>query len=310
MPLHTFTPLIPSHALSHAGGPEIWLKLDALQPCGSFKLRGIGHACETLARQGKKRFVASSGGNAGIAVAYAGRQLSIPVTVVVPQTTTEHARALIRAQGAELVVHGAVWDEANALAQSLLGTEDAFVHPFDDPLLWAGHSTLVDELAAADFKPDAVVLAVGGGGLLAGVVQGLERHGWTDVPVIAAETAGADSLAQSLAQGRRVLLDRITSVATSLGARQVCQRAFDLAQVHPVRSAVVTDAQALDACLCFIDDHRLHVEPACGAALALAYAGAPALQGFKRVLVVACGGTTNTLEQLQTWHAAALTGQA
>ena len=206
MPLHTFTPLIPSHALSHAGGPEIWLKLDALQPCGSFKLRGIGHACETLARQGKKRFVASSGGNAGIAVAYAGRQLSIPVTVVVPQTTTEHARALIRAQGAELIVHGAVWDEANALAQSLLGAEDAFVHPFDDPLLWAGHSTLVDELAAADFKPDAVVLAVGGGGLLAGVVQGLERHGWTDVPVIAAETAGADSLAQSLAQGRRVLL--------------------------------------------------------------------------------------------------------
>src|SRR5256885_6093005 len=105
----------------------------------------------------------------------------MPVTVVVPQTTTEHARALIRAQGAELIVHGAVWDEANALAQSLLGAEDAFVHPFDDPLLWTGHSTLVDELAAADFKPDAVVLAVGGGGLLAGVVQGLERHGWTDV---------------------------------------------------------------------------------------------------------------------------------
>ncbi|MDR3016747.1 pyridoxal-phosphate dependent enzyme [Delftia acidovorans] len=310
MPLHTFTPLILSHALSHADGPEIWLKLDALQPCGSFKLRGIGHACEILARQGKKRFVASSGGNAGIAVAYAGRQLSLPVTVVVPQTTTEHARALIRAQGAELIVHGAVWDEANALAKSLLGAEDAFVHPFDDPLLWAGHSTLVDELATADFKPDAVVLAVGGGGLLAGVVQGLQRHGWSDVPVIAAETAGADSLAQSLAQGRRVMLDRIASVATSLGARQVCQRAFDLAQVHPVRSAVVTDAQALDACLRFIDDHRLHVEPACGAALALAYARAPALQGFKRVLVVACGGTTNTLDQLQTWHGAALAAQA
>jgi L-serine/L-threonine ammonia-lyase len=77
-----------------------------------------------------------------------------------------------------------------------------------------------------------------------------------------------------------------------------------------VRSAVVTDAQALHACLRFIDDHRLHVEPACGAALALAYANAPALQGFKRVLVVACGGTTSTLEQLQTWHAAALAAQA
>ena len=121
MPLHTSTPLIESHALGQASGQNIWLKLDALQPCGSFKLRGIGHACETLAGQGKKRFVASSGGNAGIAVAYAGRQLSMPVTVVVPQTTTEHARALIRAQGAELIVHGSVWDEANALAQSLLG---------------------------------------------------------------------------------------------------------------------------------------------------------------------------------------------
>ena len=149
MPLHTSTPLIESHALGQASGQNIWLKLDALQPCGSFKLRGIGHACETLAGQGKKRFVASSGGNAGIAVAYAGRQLSMPATVVVPQTTTEHARALIRAQGAELIVHGSVWDEANALAQSLLGADDAFVHPFDDPLLWAGHSTLVDELAAA-----------------------------------------------------------------------------------------------------------------------------------------------------------------
>ncbi|CAB5674315.1 Phenylserine dehydratase [Delftia tsuruhatensis] len=310
MPLHIVTPLIESPALGQANGSEIWLKLDLLQPSGSFKLRGIGHACETLARQGKRRFIASSGGNAGIAVACAGRQLGIPVTVVVPQTTTEHARAQIRAQGAELRVHGAVWDEANVLAQSLLGAQDAFVHPFDDPLLWQGHSTLVDELEAAGFKPDAVVLAVGGGGLLAGVVQGLLRHGWTDVPVIAAETAGADSLARSLALGRRVVLDGITSVATSLGARQVCRQAFDLAQSHPVRSAVVTDARALDACLRFIDDHRLHVEPACGAALALAYGRSPALSGFRRVLVVACGGTTSTLAQLQQWHAAALAAGA
>lgn len=290
--------------MGQASGHEVWLKLDALQPSGSFKLRGIGHACETLARQGKRRFIASSGGNAGIAVAYAGRQLSIPVTVVVPLTTTEHAQAQIRAQGAQLLVHGAVWDEANVLAQSLVDEEAAFIHPFDDPLLWEGHASLIDEVAAAGLRPDAVVLAVGGGGLLAGVVRGLQRHGWTDVPVIAAETVGAESLAQSLAAGRRVTLDAITSVATSLGARQVCQQAFDLARVHPVRSAVVSDLQALDACLRFIDDHRLHVEPACGAALALAYGHSPALQGLRRVLVVVCGGTTNTLEQLRQWQAA------
>lgn len=305
MPLHQETPLIPSPVLGQACGREVWLKLEALQPCGSFKLRGIGHACETLARQGRRRFIASSGGNAGIAVAYAGRRLSIPVTVVVPRTTTAHAQAQIRAQGAELIVHGAVWDEANALAQSLLDADAAFIHPFDDPLLWEGHSSLIDEVAAAGLRPDAVVLAVGGGGLLAGVVQGLQRQGWSGVPVIAAETAGADSLARSLAAGRRVTLDAITSVATSLGARQVCEQAFALAQQHPMRSAVVPDRQALAACLRFIDEHRLHVEPACGAALALAGAPSPALQGLQRILVIVCGGTTNTLAQLQQWHAAA-----
>lgn len=305
MPLHLNTPLIPSPVLGQACGREVWLKLDALQPSGSFKLRGIGHACETLAAQGKRRFIASSGGNAGIAVAFAGRRLAIPVTVVVPRTTTGHAQAQIRAQGAEVIVHGAVWDEAHALAQSMLGGDAAFVHPFDDPLLWQGHASLVDEVAAAGLRPDAVVLAVGGGGLLAGVVQGLERQGWGDVPVIAVETAGADSLARSLAAGRRITLDAIASVATSLGARQVCEQAFALAQRHPVRSAVVPDLQALDACLRFIDDHRLHVEPACGAALALAYAPSSVLQGLQRILVIVCGGTTNTLEQLRQWHAAA-----
>jgi L-serine/L-threonine ammonia-lyase len=305
MPLHIETPLIESLPLGRIGGRQVWLKLDALQPSGSFKLRGIGHACETYARQGKRRFVASSGGNAGIAVACVGRQLSVDVTVVVPRSTTAHAQALIREQGAELIVHGEVWDEANALAQSLLGEGDAFVHPFDDPLLWEGHASLVDEVAQAGLRPDAVVLSVGGGGLLAGVVQGLERQGWTDVPVIAVETEGAEALARSLEAGRRVVLPAITSVATSLGARQVCEQAFMLAQRHDVRSAVVTDAQALDACLRFLDDHRLHVEPACGAALALAYGPAAVLQGLERVLFVVCGGTTSTLGQLQQWQAAA-----
>ena len=73
MSLHLETPLVPSRPISLAGGQDVWLKLDALQPCGSFKLRGVGLACQAHARQGKRRFVSSSGGNAGIAVAYAGR---------------------------------------------------------------------------------------------------------------------------------------------------------------------------------------------------------------------------------------------
>lgn len=301
MPLHIATPLIESDPLSDAADCRVWLKLDALQPPGSFKIRGIGAACETHARQGKRRFISSSGGNAGIAVAYAGRRLGLPVVVVVPETTTERARALIRAQGAELVVHGAAWHEANALAQSMLGEDDAFLHPFDDPLLWQGHATLIDEVAAAGAKPDAVVLSVGGGGLFCGVVEGLRRNGWHDVPVMTTETVGADALARSLAVGERVALDAITSIATSLGARQVCEQAFLLARQHSTVPVVVSDRAAVMACQRFLDDHRLLVEPACGASLAAVYDRHDALRRFQNVLVVVCGGVTAGVEQLQQW---------
>lgn len=299
MTLHIETPTLESLPLSRAAGRRIWLKLDALQPPGSFKIRGIGLACEEYARQGKRRFVSSSGGNAGIAVAYAGEQLSIPVTVVVPETTTEHAKALIRQYNAEVVVHGDAWHEANALAQAMLGPADAFLHPFDDPLLWDGHASLIDEAVRAGVEPDAVVLAVGGGGLFSGVVEGLCRNNLDDVTVIATETIGADSFAQSLEQGRRVELDAITSVATSLGARQVSARAFELAMQHPVHIIVVSDHDALNACRRFLDDHRILVEPACGAALATIYGQAQVLEEFDQVLVVVCGGSTTTADQLR-----------
>ncbi|WP_406625325.1 pyridoxal-phosphate dependent enzyme [Acidovorax sp. SDU_ACID1] len=304
MPLHIATPCIESHPLSQAAGRRVWLKLENLQPPGSFKIRGIGLACEAHAQRGKRRFVSSSGGNAGIAVAYAGRRLGIPVTVVVPETTTERARALIRAEHADLIVHGKAWHEANALAQSLLGKDDAFLHPFDDPLLWQGHASLVDEVAQNGLTPGAVVLSVGGGGLYAGVVEGLRRNGWGDVPVIAAETHGADAFAQSLAQGERIALEAVTSIATSLAARQVCEQAFALARQHPTRSATVTDLAAVTACARFLDDHRLLVEPACGASLALAYANHAALGDAEDVLVVVCGGVTATVQQLRQWRQA------
>jgi L-serine/L-threonine ammonia-lyase len=173
MVLHIETPLLESGAMATRPGQSVWLKMEALQPSGSFKLRGIGHACEQYALRGARRFVSSSGGNAGIAAAHAGRRLGVPVMVVVPESASLRARELIAREGAEVVVHGASFQEANALAQSMLGEHDAFIHPFDDPLLWDGHATMMDEVARAGFKPDAVVLSVGGGGLLCGVVEGL-----------------------------------------------------------------------------------------------------------------------------------------
>ncbi len=304
MPLHVETPTIRSRPLSAAAGRTVDLKLEALQPSGSFKLRGIGAACEAYARDGARRFLSSSGGNAGIAVAYAGRALGIPAVVVVPETTTAHARRLIRQEGAALVVHGASWQEAHGHVMAIRAPDDAVLHPFDDPLVWAGHATMIDEVARDGAKPDAVVVAVGGGGLLCGVIEGLRRNGWSDVAVVAVETDGTPSLHRALAAGERIALPEVTGVATSLGAKQVCVRAFDLAREHPLVSVLVDDAAAVDGCMRFLDDHRLVVEPACGAALAIAYGGSPALAAFERVLVVVCGGATTTVGQLAAWSAA------
>ncbi|KVE27571.1 serine dehydratase [Burkholderia vietnamiensis] len=303
MPLHIQTPYLRSHTASRRLGADVWLKLDALQPSGSFKLRGIGAVCAARQAAGARRFVSSSGGNAGIAVAYCGRELGVPVLVVVPETASVRARELIRSEGAEVVVHGASWVEANAFALAAVGEHDAFVHPFDDPVLWRGHATIVDEIAAVGPKPDAIVLAVGGGGLLCGVLEGLARNGWHDVPVVAVETAGADCYARSVAQRRPVELPAIESIATSLGAKRPCDAALEWASRHPVHPVVVSDAQAVAASLRLVDEHRLVVEPACGAALAALDRPVPVLAAASNIAVIVCGGVTATIEQLQSWSA-------
>ncbi len=297
--MHVVTPLVRSTPLSAALGAEVWLKLEALQPSGSFKLRGVGLACARARERGARAVVSSSGGNAGLAAAVAGRALGVPVTVVVPATTAPRMRGLLAAEGAAVRVEGAVWDEAHAAAVALAAQTGAFlVHPFEGEDLWEGHATLVAEAAAQGPRPDAVVCAVGGGGLLGGVLRGLAAAGWAEVPVVAAETEGAASFAAAWAAGEVVTLPAITSVATSLGARRVSEAVFAAARRRDVRPAVVSDAEALDACAGFADAHRLLVEPACGAALAPILARHPALAGARTVWVVVCGGAAVTRETL------------
>ena len=303
MTLHIETALIESRPLSRASGSRVWLKLDALQPSGSFKTRGIGFACETYFRRGARRFVSSSGGNAGLAVAFAGRALSVPVTVVVPETTSMRARELLAQENAEVVVRGTSWQEANAHAQSLLEASDAFIHPFDDPLVWEGHSTLIDEIARRGHEPGAVVLSVGGGGLLCGVAEGLRRHGWDDVPIFAVETEGAASFHAAIEAGQPVELERLTSIATSLGAKRVCDRAVEWSKERPIHSLLVSDRSALAACERFLLDHRMLVEPACGASLAPLYEKVIEWSRFRNVLVEVCGGATVTIDQIRQWSA-------
>ena len=306
MPLHVETPLVDSAPMARALGARVWLKLESLQPSGSFKIRGIGRACEEATAAGAKRLVSSSGGNAGLAVAYAGRLLRVPVSVVVPRTTSARMIEKMRAEGAVVQVHGDAWDDAHAAALALVEGGGAFyVHPFDMPAVWRGNATLVAEAVAQGMpRPDAVVVAVGGGGLLCGVLEGMHAAGWAGVPVVAVETHGAASLHAAMQAGEPVDIGRIESIATTLGARRVCDRVLAWTREHPVTPHRVSDRAAVDACLRFADDHRVVVEPACGAALAVAYDRAPALAGARSVFVVACGGAGATPADLLRWDAA------
>ncbi|XP_035291993.1 L-serine dehydratase/L-threonine deaminase-like [Anguilla anguilla] len=308
-PLHLPTPLRESLPLSRLAGTPIYLKLDSSQPTGSFKIRGIGHLCKTWAERGCERFVCCSGGNAGMAAAYSARRLGVPATIVVPVVTPSFTVQRLKDEGATVLVHGKELKESIEYGQQLVANNAGwvFISPYDNPLIWEGHTSLVRELEAElEVKPGAVVLSVGGGGLLCGVVEGLRRAGWGDVPIVAMETVGAHSLNAAMEKGELVTLPKITSVATTLGLNCVAAQTLKLAQEHAVFSQLVTDQEAVMAVEHFMDDEKILVEPACGAALAAVYSNVLSRlqkegklgRNLGPVVVVVCGGNNISLAQL------------
>ncbi|XP_030225462.1 L-serine dehydratase/L-threonine deaminase isoform X2 [Gadus morhua] len=337
-PLHVATPLRESLALTKVAGTSVYIKLESSQPTGSFKIRGIGHLCKTdckypgsgegvggkptaatwpwfvpldkWSERGCKRFVCCSGGNAGMAAAYSARHLSIPATIVVPSVTPPSTVQRLKDEGADVIIHGKALNESISYGEELVANNpgSVFISPFDDPLIWEGHSSLVRELEEdLKEKPGAVVLSVGGGGLMNGVVEGLRHAGWADVPVVAMETHGAHSFNAAVKAGRLVTLPEITSIATTLGLATVSAQSLKLSGEHPVFSEVVTDQDAVRAVERFLDDEKILVEPACGATLAAVYCGIiERLQGEGKlkqalgpVVVVVCGGNNISMEQLR-----------
>ena len=229
--------------------------------------------------------------------------------------------AKLHAAGATgVVVFGDSWFHADAhLRESVMveaekkGEEAVYVPPFDDPKIWDGASTIVQELARQmpeSEKPDAIVCSVGGGGLFCGVMQGCEAVGWDGrTQVLAVETEGAESLNDSLKAGELVTRQAITSVAKSLGAIRVANKAFECGQRKNVRSVVLSDAEACLGCWRFVDDERFLVEPACGAAVALAYQPerlkelVPGLKEDSKVVIIVCGGVRISIKELEAYRA-------
>jgi len=295
----------------HTRTCQVTLKMEALQVSGSFKDRGISHMIQTLATPAIKRVICSSGGNAGNAVASACEQLGLPCDVYVPETTLPMMIAKIQKRHMTNVhVGGANWNAANQRAlEALRGVGDSglYVPPYDHPLIWEGNSTMIDEIlqdCGGDPSkfPRVIVLSVGGGGLLRGVQLGLERLGLAShTQIFAVETTGTASFAAAKKAGKVVSLEKIDSIASSLGALSVV--GDTLTSSVKTTSFVVSDAEAVDACYEFVNESRMLVEPACGAALAMTNPRRKhVFEGIESAMFVVCGGSAISLDMLEAYR--------
>ena len=294
------TPVLPPDAAAPEApgraGP-VWYKLEHLQHTGSFKARGAFNRVLAAQERGELSpigIVAASGGNAGLAYAYVARAVGAPAEVYVPETAPPVKVAKLRALGATVVLAGQEYADAyQAAIKRADETGALFCHPYDQVEVCAGQGTLalelVDQLAAMGAAVDTVLVAVGGGGLMAGVAAALEGT----ARVIGVEPDTAPTLHAALAAGAPVDVEVSGPAADALGARRLGEIAFAVAARTSVRSVLVTDEDLIAARQVLWDRYRLAIEHGAAAAPAALASRAYRPEPGERVAVVQCGANTD-----------------
>jgi threonine dehydratase len=285
------SPCVESIPLSKLTGAHIFCKLDYLQRTGSFKERGARNALLLLADEARKRgVVAASAGNHAQGVAYHGSLLGIPVTVVMPKFAAFIKVTNCRQLGARVILHGADLTEARAHAEAIAAQEGlTFIHPFDNADVMAGQGTMGLEIVEQTPDLDAVVVPVGGGGLLAGVgtvVKALKPH----ARVIGVEPVHAACFTAALAAGGPVSVPLSPTLADGLAVALLGTRPFETLR-HVVDEVVTVDEATIAlAILRLIELEKSVVEGAGAAPLAAFLAGKLDHLKGKRVVLALCGG--------------------
>jgi threonine dehydratase len=288
------TPVAEGDVGAFASAGPMRLKLEYLQHAGSFKARGVFNRILAAAEQGElpaAGVVVASGGNAGLAVAYAADQLHVPAEVYVPATAPAVKVAELGRLGARVVQVGTEYAEAyDAAISQAAQTGALFCHAYDQPEMVAGHGSLgLELLEQIPGGFDTVLLAVGGGGLMAGVATALQGK----ARVVAVEPQAAGTLHAALAAGHPVDVPVSGIAADSLGARRVGDIAYAVATVLGVTSVLVTDQAIIDARKLLWDHHRIVVEHGSAAALAALTSGAYRPTADERLVVLLCGANTS-----------------
>ncbi len=280
------TPLwkLPGASLG-LGCAEVWLKLEHLQAGGSFKLRGM---LNRLLSQPipKSGVIVASGGNAGIATALAAQALGVPCEVYLPSVSSQAKRDKLKSLGAQVqLIEGPYTDALQACLARQKASGALLTHAYDQPEVVTGAGTLALEIEEQGGLPDAVLVSVGGGGLIAGVAAWFESR----CRVVALEPHLAPTLAHARAAGQPVDVDVSGVAADSLGARRIGALAWDLTQRHVRESVLLEDAAITQAQRWMWQNLRLAVEPSAALPLAALQTGAVAVRPQDRICLVICG---------------------
>ncbi len=290
------TPLELAPALSARLGNRLYLKREDAQPVFSFKLRGAYNKMAHLTPAERARgVIAASAGNHAQGVALAAQRLSCRATIVMPVTTPQIKIAAVKARGAEVVLHGDSYSDAYEHAMALQQQSGAtFVHPYDDPDVIAGQGTIGMEILRQASEPlDAIFVAIGGGGLIAGIAAYVKRVR-PEVKIVGVQPEDSDAMARSLEAGRRVTLSHVGLFADGVAVKKVGAETFRLAREY-VDEIVRVDTDAICAALKDVfEDTRAVLEPAGALAIAGAKAWVAKHKVRDRALVaVACGANMN-----------------
>ena len=283
------TPLVRSEAFTELAGCEVFLKLENLQRTGAFKIRGALNRLLAMPPSERARgVVTASAGNHGQGVAFAARHVGVPACVVLPLGVPLAKLTAIQRTGAEVVITGADYDGAHAAAVALANERGAtYVHAFDDPDVIAGQGTVALEMLDERPDLDAIVVPVGGGGLIAGTVLAVADLA-RKPRIVGVQSKDGSAFADSFAIGS--LIERpAATIADGIAVRRPSERTLAIAREGVSEMVTVSDEQIASAIVVLLERHKLLAEGAGAAALAAVLAGKGALRGA-RVGVIVSGG--------------------
>jgi threonine dehydratase len=273
------------------------LKLECLQVTGSFKARGAINAVFSLPQESLRRgIVTASGGNHGLAVAYAGLAAGVPATIFLPRSVAAEKIDRLGSWGARVVIAGEAWDDSNSAALRHAEIEGlAYIHPFADPAVIAGQGTIALEILDEAPGVDTLLIAIGGGGLIAGIALAATalRSG---IRVIGVEPVGAPTLHASLAAGRLIELASLDTAAVTLAPRRSEPVNLAIIREKVERVVLVEDDGMRAAARWLWREHGIAAELSGAAAVAALLAGHYRRRPTERVCAVVCGAGTDGIE--------------